>query len=325
MYSLRFDMRAPSFGPHAVDLYGAAIEMAAWADQRGALAVGVCEHHASPDGYLPSPFVLAAAIAARTERIPIRVVALLAPLHDPVKMAEDMAVLDLVSRGRVGYVVGLGYRQEEYDLFGVAKAERGARLDAAVAVMQAAFRGEPIPGRDPSLRVTPAPFTPGGPDISLGGGTPAAARRAARLGLGMTTETHGVRDAYLTACADLGVEPGLFIEAPPRAVTVAFVDADPDALWARIGPHLLHDARTYAAWNADAGKTVFESIEGVRSVEELRAVGHPYRVFTPDEAVEHIRTFGPLNVAPLCGGAPPELGWATLHAIVDDVLPRLAT
>ena len=95
MFMLRFDMRAPADGPAPIgDLYQAAIEMAVWSEQNGAVSVVLSEHHASPDGYLPSPIVLASAIAARTSTIPIMVAALLVPLHDPVRLAEDMAVLE---------------------------------------------------------------------------------------------------------------------------------------------------------------------------------------------------------------------------------------
>ena len=98
MFLLRFDMRAPGEGPTAItDLYDAALEMAAWGEQHAAAAVVVSEHHASSDGYLPSPLVLASAIAARTSTVPITVAALLVPLHDPVRLAEDMAVLDVAS------------------------------------------------------------------------------------------------------------------------------------------------------------------------------------------------------------------------------------
>ena len=88
MFTLRFDMRAKDGSGSAPDLYAAAIEMAAFAEQHGAAAVVVCEHHASPDGYLPTPLLLASALAARTTRIPIQVAALLVPLHDPIELAE---------------------------------------------------------------------------------------------------------------------------------------------------------------------------------------------------------------------------------------------
>jgi alkanesulfonate monooxygenase SsuD/methylene tetrahydromethanopterin reductase-like flavin-dependent oxidoreductase (luciferase family) len=81
---LRFDMRAPESGAPAADLYPAALEMAAWGEKNGCIAIAVSEHHESPDGYLPAPLVLAAAIAARTQRVPVQVAALLLPLHDPV-------------------------------------------------------------------------------------------------------------------------------------------------------------------------------------------------------------------------------------------------
>jgi alkanesulfonate monooxygenase SsuD/methylene tetrahydromethanopterin reductase-like flavin-dependent oxidoreductase (luciferase family) len=106
---VRFDLRSPTFGAPTHELYGAFLEMAAFAEQHDFTAVVVSEHHACDDGYLPSPLVAAAAAAARTSRIAINVAALLLPLYDPVKLAEDMAVLDHISQGRVSYVVGIGY------------------------------------------------------------------------------------------------------------------------------------------------------------------------------------------------------------------------
>src|SRR5262249_6114133 len=133
---LRFDMRAPAGGAPISELYDAAIEMAAWGESHGALAVVVSEHHASPDVYLPAPLILASSIAARTTTIPITVAALLVPLHDPVRLAEDMAVLDIISHGRVAYIAGLGYRTEEYELFGRAFATRAQRMEECLHVLQ---------------------------------------------------------------------------------------------------------------------------------------------------------------------------------------------
>ena len=98
---MRFDMR------HATPAsYAAAIDMAEWAKTRGCFMIGLSEHHASPDGYLPSPLVLAAAMAARTRQVSIMVAAALLPFYDPIRLAEDMSVLDHVSGGRVSYVLG---------------------------------------------------------------------------------------------------------------------------------------------------------------------------------------------------------------------------
>ena len=93
------------------------------------------EHHVSDDGYLPSPIPVAAAFAAVTERIPISVAALLVNLYDPMRLAEDIAVLDHLSGGRVSFTLGLGYRREEYDLFGVAWETRGRDIEARIARM----------------------------------------------------------------------------------------------------------------------------------------------------------------------------------------------
>src|SRR5688572_33056950 len=99
-------MRCPEWGEASpTDLYTAAVEMARYGEQHGAAAIIVSEHHHSSDGYLPSPLVMASAIAAATARIPIQVGALLLPLHDPVRIAEDMVILDHLSRSeerRVG-------------------------------------------------------------------------------------------------------------------------------------------------------------------------------------------------------------------------------
>ena len=96
--TLRFDMRAPSFGATTTALYGAAIEMCTWAETRGAVVVVLSEHHGSEDNHLPVPLVLASAIAARTTSISIMVAALVLPLYDPVRLAEEMSVLDIISK-----------------------------------------------------------------------------------------------------------------------------------------------------------------------------------------------------------------------------------
>ena len=119
MFTMRFDMRGPGATPdQRADLYQAAIDMAAWADGCGCVSVVLSEHHRSPDGYLPSPLPLAGAMAAVTKTTPIVVAATLLPFYDPVRLAEDMIVLDHISRGRMMFVLGIGYRPEEYDLYG---------------------------------------------------------------------------------------------------------------------------------------------------------------------------------------------------------------
>ena len=91
VFMMRFDMRAPSTGAPATELYAAALDMAAWGEKNGCISAVLCEHHASEDGYLPTPLMLASAMAARTTTLPIMVAVVLLPLYDPVRLAEEMA------------------------------------------------------------------------------------------------------------------------------------------------------------------------------------------------------------------------------------------
>lgn len=324
MFTMRFDMRAPETGAPRADLYAAALEMAEWGERHGCLAAIVSEHHGSPDGYLPSPLLLASALAARTRRLPIQVAALLLPLHDPIELAEQLAVLDVLSRGRVSYVCAIGYRSEEFAMFGREMKGRGRRLEACIQAMRRAWSGEPFEFEGRPVCVTPRPITPGGPALFMGGGSEAAARRAARLGMGMLTQggDPSLERVYHEACEQAGTTPGPFLHPPPGTVTSAFVSEDPDRAWRELGPHLLHDARMYAAW---LGDTAAVSHSAARDVESLRAEGGAYRIFTPDEAVAHVRGHGVLLTHPLCGGLPPELAWPSLELIAGKVLPALGS
>lgn len=320
---MRFDLRAPTGGPAAIgELYAAALEMAVWGETHGALAAILSEHHASPDGYLPAPIVLASAMAARTTTLPITVAALLLPLHDPIRLAEDMAVLDILSGGRVVYVAGLGYRPEEYAMFDRSLAERGARMEACLDALRTAWTGEAFEFEGRPVRVTPTPVTPGGPMLMYGGGSVAAARRAARFGLSFFAQTSqpGLEAAYVEECARVGTTPGMCIVPAPDAATTVFVAEDVDEGWERFGPYLLHDARMYAAWlgTADAA-----SRSDATTVADLRTESGAYRVLTPAQAIEYVRTTGPLALHPLCGGCPPALAWSSLELIANEVLPAL--
>ena len=322
MYLIRFDMRAPDHGAPTTELYPAALEMASWGEENGCVAVVVSEHHSSPDGYLPSPLILATAIAARTSRTFINVAAVLLPLYDPIKLAEDMVVLDILSRGRVSYTLGMGYRDEEYAMFGIERKRRGKILEAKLEALQKALSAEPFEYEGRPVHVTPRPFTPGGPTLAMGGGSLVAARRAARFGLDLfaSAGTPGLEEAYREEAKKCGREPGS-CRVPGDEPTTVFVAEDVERAWEKIGPYLLHDAKTYGAWLKDqdaASKSVASTID------ELRAERGAYRIVTPAEAAEMIRKYGILSMQPLCGGAPPELGWESLRLVADKVVPSLA-
>ena len=288
MFMMRFGMRSLTTDPTArADMYGAVLDMAAWAESRSCMAAVVSQHHASDDGYLPSPVPLAAAIAARTASIPINVAALLLAFYEPVKLAEDLAVVDLLSRGRVSYVIGIGYRDEEFAQFGVDRRRRAALVETRIGILQRLWAGEEVDCDGRRARVTPLPYTPGGPMLIYGGGTEAAARRAGRLGMFFVAETHddGLEAAYLEEAERAGVAPiGCAFPSADVPLTM-FVADDPDRAWAEIGEYMLVDAVGYGKWNAHRAGTA--SVSFATTVDELQ---------------------------PLVGGIPPDVAWRYLEA-----------
>jgi len=321
---IRFDLRAPGLEPaEAQRLYSASLEMAEWADSRGFDMVVLSEHHASPDGYLPSPLVMAGAVAARTSRVALLISALLVPLHDPIRLAEDLAVLDLISNGRLSVVTGLGYRPIEYTLFDKEWTRRGRLLDENLDVMIKAWTGEPFEYRGETVQVTPRPVQRPHPTIMIGGSGAAAAKRAARLGFGLFPSTNDPElfRIYTEECQRLGTTPG-FVGKPSGPGTL-FVADDPDRMWNRIGSYLLHDAVTYRSWQPEGQHSHVTA--DATSIDELRAEG-VYQILTPDECVAvaaEIGAFGGMTHHPLCGATPPEYGWESLELYVEKVLPRV--
>ncbi|MFP1627770.1 LLM class flavin-dependent oxidoreductase [Streptomyces sp. 5K101] len=315
----RFNLVEPDATPDTLAArYRAALEMAAYADDRGIDTVQTEEHHGAANNWLPSPFAFAGAVLGATRRIAVTVSAAIGPLHDPLRMAEDIAVLDLVGRGRLVTVAGIGYRPEEYERAGVEWGRRGALQDELLETLIAAWTGEEFVYRGRTVRVTPRPFTQPHPLLLVGGSSRAAARRAARLGLPFFPSAHlpELEAYYHERRAEYGT--GGFCMMPARTTPLLHVAEDPDRAWALYGHHLLHEARTYASWQSKDIRSAVRS--AADTVEELRAEG-VYRVVTPDECVDLAAES--LVVHPLCGGMPVDEGWRSLHLLCDDVLPRL--
>lgn len=313
MFTMRFDMRTPDDAAATPALYGAALEMCAWAETRGCVIAVLSEHHATADGHLPSPLILASAIAARTKVLNILVAAATLPLYHPVRLAEDMSVLDNLSAGRVAYAFGIGHRAEEYEHVGVDWRSRGRVADENVALLLELLRGEPVDVDGRRVHVTPTPATKGGPRILIAGGSAAAARRAGRHGLGFISyvDSADLRETFEAESRAHGHEPGPAQFPDGRSATAVFVADDVDEAWAAIGPYLLHDARMAAAYRH--GDDSVASITRADTVAELRSAEGAYEVVTVDDAVERIGSGVVLALHPLCGGMPPQVAWPYLE------------
>ena len=110
---VRFNCIQPGLEPaEMASRYQAFVDMAAYADEHGLQAISLEEHHGADNGWSPSPLIMAGLVFGRTKRIMATLNALLAPLHDPLRLAEDIAVLDLASGGRFVVTAGIGYRAE---------------------------------------------------------------------------------------------------------------------------------------------------------------------------------------------------------------------
>ncbi len=139
---VRFNLVEPDATPVSLSArYGAALEMAAYADEHGVDTVQTEEHHGVANSWLPSPFTFAGAVFGATRRIAVTVSAIIGPLHDPLRLAEDVAVLDLLSAGRLVTVAGIGYRPEEYERAGVEWGRRGRLQDELLETLLAAWTG----------------------------------------------------------------------------------------------------------------------------------------------------------------------------------------
>jgi alkanesulfonate monooxygenase SsuD/methylene tetrahydromethanopterin reductase-like flavin-dependent oxidoreductase (luciferase family) len=320
MIGIRYDLRVPPFGKtQHPDLYRACLDQCAWADELGLDIAVVSEHHGVEDGYMSSPITLAAAIAGRTKKIQINIAALLVPLHDPVRLAEQLATVSLVSGGRVSLVAGLGYRPEEFAMADVDRKRRGRLLEEYVDVMRKAWTGEPFEWRGRTVRVTPKPGSP--PMILIGGSTEKAARRAARLQAGFFPALGDpkLEAIYKEECDRLGFRGG-FVTLPGGPGYVHVSD-DPERDWKIVGPHALWDAQTYDSWQTPDQQGSEVHVKA-KTIDDVRASG-VYRVVTPEECLEIAKQYGRVILHPLMGGLSPEFAWKGLRLFEEKVLPRL--
>ena len=319
MVGIRFDLRVPSFAKttHA-EMYRACLDQAEWADRLGLDILVLSEHHGVEDGFMSSPVTLAAAIAGRTKTIQINIAAILVPLHDPIRLAEQLATASLVSGGRVGFVAGLGYRDEEFVMAGVDRKRRGTLMEEAVEAMRKAWTGEPFDFRGRTVRVTPAPASP--PMILIGGSTEKAAKRAAKLRAGFFPAIGDQRlaDLYTAECERLGFHGGFV--SMPNGPGFVHVSENPERDWQRIAPHVLYDAQTYASWQTADQRSQMH-VEG-NTLDDVKKSG-AYTVLTPDDCVKLAEETGRIILHPLMGGMEPALGWESLKLFEEKVLPRI--
>lgn len=322
--TVAFDMRAPDWGAPRAEMYKAAVEMAAFADSIGISSINLMEHHGSEDGYLPQPFLLASAMAAVTKRVQFSLGAVLLPLHDPVTVAEQVAVLDLISGGRCRVIFGAGYVPSEFAMFNTSPRDRAKRLDAGIEIILRALRGERFEFEGRPVFVRPLPIRDPAEIIMAGGAVPASAKRAARFDIGLGPMNPDIVDIYLAECGRLGQKPRTYFRPVPGMPLGVHLCEDPDAGWQAIERHAVHVITEYAKWAEQEGDASNSPFKGLNDPKVLRQAGL-FAAWTPDTLLEKLEVLpdhGTISFQPLLGGLAPEEGWKSLR-LLEQVLPKM--
>jgi alkanesulfonate monooxygenase SsuD/methylene tetrahydromethanopterin reductase-like flavin-dependent oxidoreductase (luciferase family) len=289
-FGLTTDFRNPTdSGRSTAAVYADIVDHMVWAESLGFDAAYIFEHHFTGDGYIPSPLVAATAIAARTKRMRIGPDIAILPLYDPVRVAEDGAVLDIISNGRLDFGVGLGYRPEEYAGYGLDIEKRGGRANEALQIIRRLWQGETVSfhGKHFNIdgaRLTPRPVQQPNPPIWVGGFTKAATRRSAKYGDGYIGPSNkAIYEMYLQELRAVGKNP-----ASARVMggdLWLVVSEDPDRTFATFAPHLLYWFNSYAKWFEGTDTSPWPLINDAAELKSRGLVN----VITPDAAVTLIK------------------------------------
>jgi len=293
--------------------YRDAVPLAVAAEEAGFDSFWVTEHHGLPDGYLPAPLTLLAALAPVTSRIALGTGLVLAPLHHPLRLAEDAAVVDRLSGGRLVLGLGLGYAEHEYRAFGVDPATRGVRLEALVGALRAAWTGQEFCAPELGLydvRVTPTPAHT--IPIWLGGYAAAAVARAGRIADGHLVgrgEPHIVAAASeQLAAVRSPADPGF-----TRAVNVTVVLDGPGGGAASARAGFAAQQRGYEA--IQAGRPVYAGLVDDPGAADGLAKG---------SIDSYIQVAGDVDavVAGLRAVVDGLRGWADVHLVLRLLFPE---
>ncbi|MDG2336021.1 MAG: LLM class flavin-dependent oxidoreductase [Myxococcota bacterium] len=282
--------------------YARSLEWIEEAERLGADSVWLSEHHFFEDGYLPQPLTFAGAVAARTRRMRIGTAILLAPLRSALQIAEEAAVVDCLSGGRLDLGLGAGYVAREFDAYGADLTRRYTTTDNRVREIRALIAGGEL---------TPPPVQAPLP-IWLGYQGPQGAARAGRLGTGLLTLGRSSFEPYREGLIEGGHDPAL---ARMAGLVSAVAHDDPDSVREELLPHIAHQLNTYR--EAGAGRAVRAITPEM--LREGDAEGKAFRateILTPEALVDRI--------VDQCKGLPAHEAyfWLSVSGMSDDLIQR---
>jgi alkanesulfonate monooxygenase SsuD/methylene tetrahydromethanopterin reductase-like flavin-dependent oxidoreductase (luciferase family) len=280
------------------------------AERLGADSVWLSEHHQFEDGYLPQPLTMAAAIAARTKRVRIGTAVLLAPLRHAAHIAEEAAVVDNISDGRLDLGLGAGYRLAEFDLFGADHESRYRTTDATVRALRGYWEAGAL---------TPPPVQSRIP-IWMGYNGPGGARRAGILGEGLLSLQPDLLRPYLDGLAK-GGHPSA--AARMSGVLDVYSTDDPERDWPIVAERFRYQRDSYARYTAEGSDDVHRRrVVAAVDPDQARAAGlgssgqGGLLYGTPEHNARMIRRH--------LAGMPARtvFFWVSLGGLPDDVVAR---
>ena len=292
-FGLLTDFRnPPQSGRASAEVYADIIDHMVWAESLGFEDAYFLEHHFTGDGYIPSPLIAATAVAARTRKMSVSTNIAILPLYDPVRLAEDGAVLDVISNGRLDLGVGLGYRPEEYAGYGIDLKTRASRANEALEIIRRLWQGEKVTFHGKHFhidgaQVTPRPVQQPNPPLWVGGFGPAAVRRAAKYGDGYIGPANKrMVDMYREELRKVGKDPAKArVTGGLHGVPWLVVSSDPERDFNLFAPGVMYWYNAYAKWFEGTDTNFWQHVDSADDLKRRKLI----TVVTPDEAVKRIK------------------------------------
>jgi alkanesulfonate monooxygenase SsuD/methylene tetrahydromethanopterin reductase-like flavin-dependent oxidoreductase (luciferase family) len=326
-FGVAHDFRCPPGSDYTLqDVYAQTLDQIARLDELGLDEVWFSEHHFVEDGYLPSFAPVAGAAAARTTQMRISTNISIVPFSHPLRLAEDLAILDQLSGGRIEFGIGLGYAVHEFKAFGFPVSHRVSRTEECVDILKLAWSGEPFSYAGKryqfeDVRVTPDPVQPGGPPLWMAVSSGPSVGRAVRYGVNVLPQGPvSLLDAWREKYAAAGGEPS---EKRVGIIRSFLVTDDPERDWPPLRAAERYRMKVYGRFFEEAG------LGGATTFNELERINQRAFVGSVDECVTELTAFvqryGLTDVV-TWGSAPglqPAVLTPSMERFAAEVVPRV--
>jgi alkanesulfonate monooxygenase SsuD/methylene tetrahydromethanopterin reductase-like flavin-dependent oxidoreductase (luciferase family) len=328
-FGVAHDFRCPPGSPYSLrDVYAQTMEQITELDRLGLDLVWFSEHHFLEDGYLPAFVPVAGAAAALTTRMRISTNISIVPFHHPLRLAEDLAVLDQLSNGRMEFGIGLGYVPKEFEGFRIPIQQRVSRTEECIEILRLAWSGQPFSYHGKrwdfdDIRVTPDPIQPGGPPLWLAVSSEPGVARAVRYGTHVLPQgPRRLLDNWRASMRAAGVDPDA---QRVGIIRTCLVTDDPERDWPPLRDAERYRMRVYSSLSDAAGaggRATFDDPERITQRVIVGDVDH-----CASELIAFIREFGLTDVVTWgsAPGFPPDAMMPSMERFTRDVVPRVRT